>query len=384
MLPGMSTHNGESGPGAVLASVSTATLTVWVVLAVAVGIALGLLGARLATGRRGTRPAPGPPAHSPAGDPAAPAAGGTRATAGFVDDLPGFLEHPPGAPGPAGPAPSALPTEPTAGPTTPAGTPRTGATTAAPTSGSAGDRSARSSVLAMVVAAVVLVVLATVVALTAGRDPAGTASSGAGPTGTTAPGTAPTGSAAPGLDPAVPTTAAPATATATAAAALAFTSLPLGDDGAAASVTFGGVVLEQRAVGLTVTYPSLSISTDGAQALAHVRLPTFNCLTGEPPADPVAAGCSRSLTEYSDLANPALRVSRDDDRLDLVGLFPTYTRSNGSPPAYTGRAYQLTATISPDGAVRGGAAAATGVVRIGLDSAASTPVPGVNVLQFAD
>jgi hypothetical protein len=68
----------------------------------------------------------------------------------------------------------------------------------------------------------------------------------------------------------------------------------------------------------------------------------------------------------------------------VVGLFPTYTRSNGSPPAYTGRAYQLTATISPDGAVRGGAAAATGVVRIGLDSAASTPVPGVNVLQFAD
>jgi hypothetical protein len=217
------------------------------------------------------------------------------------------------------------------------------------------------------------------VALTTGRERAGTASSASGSTATT--GTATTGTTAAGSAPTG--SAAPATAAETAAAALAFTSVPLGSDGAAASITFGGVVLEQRAVGLTVTYPSLSLSGDGAQALAHVRLPTFNCLTAEPPADPVAAGCSRSLTEYADLASPALRVSRDGDRLDVVGLFPTYTRSNGSPPAYTGRAYQLTATVSPDGAVRGGAAAATGVVRIGLGSAVSTPVPGVNVLQFA-
>jgi hypothetical protein len=194
--------------------------------------------------------------------------------------------------------------------------------------------------------------------------------------------TAPTGSAAPGLDPAVPTTSAPASATTGEAAALAFESVPLGEDGVAASVTFSGVVLEQRAVGLTVTYPSVSLSTDGRRALAHVRLPTFNCLTAEPPDDPVAAGCARSLTEYADLADPQLQVTRDGDRLELLGLFPTYTRSNGSAPAYTGRAYQLTAVITADGPERNGSAPAAGVVRIGLDSASTTTAPGVNVLQY--
>ncbi|WP_139306689.1 hypothetical protein [Modestobacter sp. DSM 44400] len=377
----MSTHNLASG--AALASVSTATLTAWVVLAVAVGIALGLLGARLTGRRHSARPAP--TAALPPDAPVPPAGGALRGTVPFVDDLPGFLEHPPGTPAPStSRAPSA---------------PRTGATAStvsAPSTGDAGGGpSARSAVLAMVVAAVVLVVLAVVVAVTAGRGPADTTSTaptsaaatsavaGAATAGTTAPATAPTGSAAAGVDPAVPTTVAPETTTETAAAALAFSSVPLGDDGVAASVTFGGVLLEQRAVGLTVTYPSLSVSSDGAQALAHVRLPTFNCLTDEPPADPMAAGCSRSLTEYADLASPALQVSRDGERLDVLGLFPTYTRFKGSSPAYTGRAYQLTATISPAGAVRGGVAAASGVVRIGLDSAPSTPVPGVNVLQYA-
>jgi hypothetical protein len=351
MLPGMSTLNGAPGPGAVLTltstvsagPVSTTTLAGWVVVAVLVGIALGLLGTWLAGRRRHTRSAPT----------AVPPAGAAHGIPGpaFVDDLPGFLEHPPGAPAPAEAA------------TSPAG-----ATASGPSTG--GGRSARSSILAMVVAALVLVLLAVVVAVTAGRDPTGTAST---VSVTAVPTTA------------APTAAAPMGVTAgePAAASLAFRSVPLGADGAAASVTFGGVLLEQRAVGLTVTYPSLSVSSDGAQALAHVRLPTFNCLTGEPPADPVAAGCSRSLTEYADLASPDLRVSRDGDRLDVVGLFPTYTRSNGAPPAYTGRAYQLTVTVAPDGPVRDGAAAAGGVVRIGLDSAASTPVPGVNVVQFA-
>jgi hypothetical protein len=158
--------------------------------------------------------------------------------------------------------------------------------------------------------------------------------------------------------------------------------VPLGRNGVAASVTFQGVVLEQRAVGLTVTYPSVSVSTDGRRSLAHVRLPTFNCLTAEPPADPVAAGCARSLTEYADLASPALQVSRDGGRLDVLGLFPTYTRSNGSAPAYTGRAYQLTAAITADGPERNGQAPAAGVVRIGLDSAPTTADRGVNLLQL--
>jgi hypothetical protein len=235
-------------------------------------------------------------------------------------------------------------------------------------------------------AAVVLLVavaVAVVVAVT-GRSGDGTTTAGssARASGAATTLTAPSASAAPGLDAAVATTSAPASATSAAAGALAFESVPLGADGVAASVTFAGVVLEQRAVGLTVTYPSVSLTTDGHRALAHVRLPTFNCLTTDPPGDPVAAGCARSLTEYADLTDPQLQVSRNGDRLELVGLFPTYTRSNGSAPAYTGRAYQLTAVITADGPEQNDSAPATGVVRIGLDSAATTPAPGVNLLQF--
>ena len=39
-----------------------------------------------------------------------------------------------------------------------------------------------------------------------------------------------------------------------------------------------------------------------------MELPTFNCLTDHAPADPVAAGCLRSLTEHGDLATPELEV----------------------------------------------------------------------------
>jgi hypothetical protein len=163
--------------------------------------------------------------------------------------------------------------------------------------------------------------------------------------------------------------------------ALAFESVPLGRDGMAAGATFEGLVLEQRAVGLTVTYPSVSVTTDGRRSLAHVRLPTFNCLTAEPPADPVAAGCARSLTEYADLADPQLQVTRDGDRIELAGLFPTYTRPTGSAPTPTGRAYPLSASIGADGAGGRGGAPATGVVRIGLDSAATTDGAG-NLVQL--
>jgi hypothetical protein len=349
-------------------------------LASAAGLAAASLTGRSARARPNRVPAPTvglPP------DPAEP--GPAAAPAEMLDDLPGFLESPPGslpaipsaAPVPAVSSPVDRPVEP----------PGTGATVVPAAGGGPVPASRRGTTIATVTAVVVLVAGAVLVAVPTGRSGAGagdgtaTADSTLPASGATATRTAPTGSAATGPDAAVPTTPAPATATA--AGALAFESVPLGGDGVAASVTFSGVVLEQRAVGLTVTYPSVSLTTDGRRSLAHVRLPTFNCLTAEPPADPVAAGCSRSLTEYADLADPALQVSRDGDRLDVVGLFPTYIRSNGSPPAYTGRAYQLTATVSPDGAVRGGAAAATGVLRIGLGSAASTPVPGVNVLQFA-
>jgi hypothetical protein len=198
------------------------------------------------------------------------------------------------------------------------------------------------------------------------------------PSGAAATLTAP--SPAPTRDAGVPTTAAPASTSA--AAALAFESIPLGPDGVAASVTFEGVVLEQRAVGLTVTYPSVSVTTDGRRSLAHVRFPTFNCLTAEPPADPLAAGCVRSITEYADLPDPQLQVSRRGDRLELVGLFPTYTRPNGTAPGYTGRAYQLTVAISADGPGQDGRTPAVGVVRIGLDSAPTTDDREANLLQL--
>jgi hypothetical protein len=185
--------------------------------------------------------------------------------------------------------------------------------------------------------------------------------------------------------PVAPPSTAPATTAApvSAAGALALTSVPLGGSGVTATATFGGLVLEERAVGLTVSYPGVSVSTDGRRALAHVRLPTWNCLTTAAPADPRQADCVATPTEYADLADPALQVSRDGDRVELTGLFPTYTRPNGSPPVLTGRAYQLTASIAPTGPREDGAAPAAGTVRIGLGSAPAVGGPGVDRLQYA-
>jgi hypothetical protein len=303
----------------------------------------------------------------------------------ILDDLPGFLENPPGSvPALATTAPA----PPVSGPIDRAPATPTSAPSGAPDGTRAPSSASRhGAAIATVTAVVLLVAVALLVGVVVGRSgdaPGGTAAAGS-PVSASGPATtltAPTEPAAPGLDATVPTTSAPASATETAAAALAFQSVPLGEDGVAASVTFQGVVLEQRAVGLTVTYPSVSLTTDGRRSLAHVRLPTFNCLTAEPPADPVAAGCVRSLTEYADLAGPQLQISRDDERIELVGLFPTYTRPNGSAPGYTGRAYQLAATITADGPEDHGQAPAAGVVRIGLDSAPTTADRGINLLQL--
>jgi hypothetical protein len=370
-----------SPPVAVLAAVSTPALLTCVVLAAVLGVAIGLLAAAFVGRRRRSRPAV-PAGPTVAGPAAAPARG--WATALEVDDLPGFLDSPPGTPGSAGPDPAADAQPSSAGTST-------GATAAVrndPGGGGSAAPSARSSVVAMTVAAAVLVALAVAISVISGTAAGGTsaaAESSAAPSTTAA--SAPPGREAPPTVPAdapppVAPSPAPPTAAETPAAALALSSVPLGSHGLTASVAFGGVVLEQRAVGLTVTYPSLSVSTDGARALAHVRLPTFNCLAGEPPEDPLAAGCVRSLTEYADLPTPQLRVDRNGDRLDVAGLFPTYTRPNGSAPAYTGRAYRLDATVSPAGAVDGSRATATGTLRIGMDSAGTTPEPGVNVVEF--
>lgn len=117
-----------------------------------------------------------------------------------------------------------------------------------------------------------------------------------------------------------------------------------------AQLSFGGVVLEQRAVGVTVTYPSVTIRADSRGTVAHLRLPTFNCFADAPPADPLAAGCVRSLVEFADLTTPELGVVRGATGvLRLSGRFPTYVRPNGSPPVYTGRVYTLTVTARTHG-----------------------------------
>ncbi|NIH67723.1 hypothetical protein [Modestobacter marinus] len=350
----------EASPARTTGSSSAARwVLVSVLLALAAGLCAALASALLTGGRAAGRSAGGRAA---------------EADAAVVDDLPAFLTDPPGS--------SADPPRATVPPRAPG----TGATAVSRTvPRGAVSRAAGSA--ATLTAALLLVLAAVAVGAPPGHagssSPIAAAVDEVGPT-LTAPDATDPETTTP--DPSAPTSTAPdpdvtAPADETAAGALALRSVPLGTDGVAATAAFGGVVLEERAVGLTVTYPSVSLTTDGRRSLAHVRLPTWNCLTAEPPADPVAAGCARSITEYADLPDPQLQVTRDGDRIELTGLFPTYTRPNGGPPGYTGRAYQLAASIGPDGPRRNGSTPATGVVRIGLDSASTAPERGVSRLQ---
>jgi hypothetical protein len=146
-------------------------------------------------------------------------------------------------------------------------------------------------------------------------------------------------------------------------------------------MTFGGVVLERQAVGVTVTYPSVSVTTHGLRALAHVRLPTFNCLAADAPADPVAAGCVPSVTQYADLPTPALRVTDDGTRLALAGDFATYVRPDGSAPVYTGRVYHLTITATSGPRIDGGRFLAEGALTLGTQTARTDGDPVLDVLR---
>jgi hypothetical protein len=150
----------------------------------------------------------------------------------------------------------------------------------------------------------------------------------------------------------------------------------------AARLTFGGVVLEQRAVGVTATYPVVELSSKGGAASAHVEFPTFNCLTGEAPADPVAAGCVRSVTEYADLSSPDLELAQEREGLLAIGRFPTHVQPNGGPAAPTGRVYELRITAGPGaGPTSDGWRPAEGVLELGTDRAATAGEPGVSVLR---
>jgi hypothetical protein len=153
-------------------------------------------------------------------------------------------------------------------------------------------------------------------------------------------------------------------------------------DGAAARLTFGGVVLEPRAVGVTATYPVVEITVDGDETRAQVEFPTFNCLSGAAPADPVAAGCTPAVTEYADLTSPDLVVSREGAGLRVSGRFPTELRPNGSAPVPTGRVYDLEITAAPaDGEVARGWRPAEGVLHLGQESVATVAEPGVSVIR---
>ncbi|MGY1813445.1 hypothetical protein [Blastococcus sp. SYSU D00820] len=340
--------------------VSPGAAAPWIVLGVVLLVLAVLAGMRV-----GARRARG--AGRAAAEPPAEAGVSGSAPAFAEDDLPGFLAFPPGTPGAeaeAGPAPSPRPSAPPADEEpAAAGTGRV--------------------VAAMVAAALVLIALLALVAIvlrpsadesatpsaTSSRTPGATAQAG--------------GSAAapPEPLPGVPVDPLPGE---TGAGALAMRSVPVGEDGTTARLAFGGLVLERRAVGVTVTYPGLSVTVAGdGTALAHLRLPTWNCLGTAAPADPVAAGCVPGPTEWADLPSPQLTAERADGGLRLTGRFPTYTDPAGTEPVYTGRVYALTLTVTPAGRARDGWAPAAGTVFLGTERAEALADPALSAVRGA-
>lgn len=321
---------------------------VWLLLAA--GLALGVLGGLLlAPGtarRRRSRPA-APPA------------------TGFPDDdLPGFFAAPPGSDGEraaprAGWAVLSPAPEPPRAPTPPPPA-----------------RTGRRALIAGLTALALFAASAAVVltAHTASPAPAARPDVTADPGTTTAPPTART----PAPLPAVPTAPTPG---APGAGELATAELPAAASGVRADLTFAGIVLERRAVGVIAAYAHVRMSSADGASLAHVELVTFNCLADAAPSDPVAAGCRRVVPEYADLPSPALRVTRSGaGGLSLRGRFPTYVRPNGTRPAWTGEVYELRIEVSPATAERPGTdVPAAGHLYLGTDRAATT---GVSVLHL--
>jgi hypothetical protein len=138
-----------------------------------------------------------------------------------------------------------------------------------------------------------------------------------------------------------------------------------------ARLAFAGIVLEQRAVGVTAAYPRLEVTTEDGEPVARLELPAFNCLAAEAPDDPAAAGCTATVTEYADLAAPDLRVERDGDGWAVSGSFPTERRPNGGPAEPTGRSYELRVTVVPADGRSGGRRPAEAVLHLGEDRAPS-------------
>ncbi|RZU33014.1 hypothetical protein BKA19_2729 [Blastococcus saxobsidens] len=127
-----------------------------------------------------------------------------------------------------------------------------------------------------------------------------------------------------------------------------------------------GIVLEQRAVGVTATYPEIRLRDDGGSTHLELRLPTWNCFTASAPADPAAAGCVRSVVEHAELSTPELVVEREGERLRLHGRAATELRPFGTPPEPSGHAYEFEVTVTPRNDAGG---PVTGEVRIGTNTA---------------
>jgi hypothetical protein len=332
----------------------------WLVLGVVVGVVLaGMLALAKVAVRRATRTSGVAARGSGAGPP--PAATGSWTE----DDLPGFLDRPPGtdSDGPTRDDGSPAEAVPLAAPAPVR--PRIPAqSVAAPSTMTAPDPGRVLLVLAT--AALVLVGIAAALAvLTAGDRSTGAATAGASPAQSAGP--LPT-RGLPDLV-ALPERPEPGDP---GAGRLATASVPIGDDGALARLTFEGLVLERRAVGVTVAYPSISVTAaevPGGPALAHVRLPAWNCLADTAPHDPVAAGCLRLPTQYAELPTPALTVSEDGDGLRISGRFATYLRPGGSPAEWTGLVYPLAVHVRPDGD------SATGAIHLGSERAAAVDDP---------
>jgi hypothetical protein len=276
------------------------------------------------------------------------------------DDLPGFLESPPGSAGEPAPRAAGWPV------LAPAPQPA-----APPPPGPPGGAARRTAVIA---GAALLTSLLVVAVLAFAPRPGPRGPDGAGGPHERRTSDRPQAPAA--EVPEAPVPGDPG------AGELADVTVPPGRDGGAARLAFGGLVLEQRAVGITATYPVVEVTWDRRGGVAHVRLPTFNCLTTEAPEDPVAAGCAATVVEYADLPVPDLAVTGDDGTVLLSGRFPTYVRPNGSPPGWTGRVYELRVRATPvDGAPDEGWVPAEGEIRLGSGQAPTLDSPDVTVLR---
>jgi hypothetical protein len=295
----------------------------WLVLGLALGILAPVLAALAVVALRRRGPGTPPPAA-----PAVPPAGSG------ADDLPGFLESPPGsAPTPAVPAAGWPPLSSPANPPPMISAPEP-----------ALRRDGGGSTGVLVAMAVTALVLIGAVAAVAATRTSGRPDGGEGVSSRESSGSA--DDAGPGH--------------------------------VSAELTFEGVVLERHAVGVTVAYPRVSVTTDHGRSTAEIELATFNCLRDEAPEDPVAAGCTRSVPEHAELSAPELTVRADDAGVRLSGAFPTSRRPNGSPPVATGRVYQLTVSAGPrDGRADEAREPATGLLELG-DERVGTSDEGPN------